>query len=44
MGCVQYPSIVAMMTRQIRYGINMDLTAVFISPFGPKSFSYRVGA
>ncbi len=32
-----------MMERVIRYGIDMGLTTVTISPFGPTSFAYQIG-
>ncbi len=34
---------VAMLIRQVRYGIDLGLSTVSISPFGPTNFSYHVG-
>jgi hypothetical protein len=39
----EYPSVVAMMLREIRYGINLGLTSVEIQPFGPRAFEYHIG-
>ena len=39
----EYPSVVAMLIREVRYGINVGLRSVKISPFGPSSFTYDVG-
>jgi hypothetical protein len=39
----EYPSVVAMMLRQIRYGIHLGLGSATISPFGPRNFSYHIG-
>jgi hypothetical protein len=39
----EYPSVVAMMIREIRYGISLGINSVDINPFGPKDFEYNVG-
>eukprot|EP01065_Artemidia_motanka_P009197 TRINITY_DN14698_c0_g1_i1.p1 TRINITY_DN14698_c0_g1~~TRINITY_DN14698_c0_g1_i1.p1 ORF type:complete len:961 (+),score=323.32 TRINITY_DN14698_c0_g1_i1:61-2883(+) len=40
----EYPSVTAMMLHYLRYGIQMHFQNVTVSPFGPASFSYHVGA
>ena len=39
----EYPSLVTMLVREVRYGINLGLMEVTIAPFGPTDFSYHVG-
>jgi hypothetical protein len=41
----EYPALVSILLRQIRYGINMELRNVSISPFQStlKPFSYHIG-
>lgn len=39
----EYPSAVAMLLREIRYGISLGLTSIVISPFGVDDFTYHVG-
>ncbi len=39
----EYPSFIVMMLREIRYGINLSLTSVFIDPFPPAPFSLNFG-
>ena len=39
----EYPSVVAMLLREIRYGINLGLNGVSIAPFGPRAFTYDIG-
>eukprot|EP01062_Namystynia_karyoxenos_P056453 TRINITY_DN47418_c0_g1_i1.p1 TRINITY_DN47418_c0_g1~~TRINITY_DN47418_c0_g1_i1.p1 ORF type:complete len:912 (+),score=201.92 TRINITY_DN47418_c0_g1_i1:73-2736(+) len=40
----EYPAVTAMMVHYIRYGIQLGLLNVTISPFGPAQFSYKVGS
>ena len=40
----EYPSFVAIMLREIRYGINIGLASVEIAPFPAKTFSYSFGS
>ena len=39
----EYPSTVAMMLREIRYGINLGFNNISIAPFGPIAFTYDIG-
>merc|ERR1712228_660792 len=39
----EYPSVTAMMIHYVRYGIQLGLEEITISPFGPKAFAYHVG-
>lgn len=39
----EYPSVVAMMLRQIRYGIKLGLSNITVAPFGPSNFTYHIG-
>eukprot|EP00055_Hartaetosiga_balthica_P004148 m.10318 g.10318 ORF g.10318 m.10318 type:complete len:814 (-) comp3651_c0_seq2:140-2581(-) len=39
----EYPATVAMLLREIRYGVNLGLRNVTINPFGPTSFVYSIG-
>jgi hypothetical protein len=40
----EYPSFVAMMVREIKYGVELGLDAVSVVPFGaPESFQYHTG-
>jgi hypothetical protein len=39
----EYPSVIAMLIREVRYGIDVGLHSVVISPFGPSAFTYAVG-
>lgn len=40
----EYPAVTAMMLHFVRYGIQLGISRVLISPFGPTSFSYHVGS
>ncbi len=40
---LEYPNVVAMLVRQVRYGIDLGLHTLTVSPFGPTSFAYHVG-
>ena len=43
-GYFEYPSAVAMLLREVRYGIRLGLLEVVVAPFGaPERFEYRVG-
>jgi hypothetical protein len=39
----EYPSTVAMLLREVRYGIELGYATVTIDPFGPRAFNYHVG-
>ncbi len=39
----EYPSTVAMLLREVRYGIDVGLLNVTVAPFGPTNFTYDVG-
>lgn len=39
----EYPSTVAILLREIRYGINLGLRSVTINPFGPSQFNFHIG-
>lgn len=39
----EYPSTVAMLLREVRYGIRLDWAEVQIAPFGPTSYAYHIG-
>lgn len=39
----EYPSTIAMMLREIRYGINLGFKNITINPFGPSNFTYDIG-
>lgn len=40
----EYPSLVAMLVREIKYGVELGLEAVKIDPFGaPAAFQYHTG-
>lgn len=40
----EYPSLVAMLVREIKYGVELTLDAVKIDPFGaPAAFQYHTG-
>lgn len=39
----EYPCTVAMLLREIRYGINIGLSNITVDPFGVSSYSYHVG-
>eukprot|EP00698_Gefionella_okellyi_P003010 TRINITY_DN12839_c0_g1_i1.p1 TRINITY_DN12839_c0_g1~~TRINITY_DN12839_c0_g1_i1.p1 ORF type:complete len:766 (-),score=178.45 TRINITY_DN12839_c0_g1_i1:39-2336(-) len=39
----EYPAVVSMLLRQVRYGVNLELRNVTIAPFGPTAFSYHIG-
>jgi len=39
----EFPSVGAMLLREIRYGINLGVNTVSVTPFGPTSFSYHIG-
>ena len=39
----EYPSLVAMLLREVRYGIRLGFQTVSIAPFGPAQFVYDVG-
>lgn len=39
----EYPSMLAMVLREIRYGINLRITDVTINPFGVSEFEYHTG-
>jgi len=39
----EYPELVAMLLREITYGIRLGLGEVTIDPFGPSGFHYHVG-
>lgn len=40
----EYPSLVAMLLREIKYGVELTLDAVKIDPFGaPATFQYHTG-
>jgi len=38
----EYPSVTAMLLREIRYGINIGLINITIDPLGPTSFEYHL--
>jgi len=40
---IEYPELIAMLLRSIRYGIMINLTAVTIDPLGVDNFTYHVG-
>jgi len=40
---IEYPSVVAMLLRYTRYGINIGLTTLTIDPLGVDSFTYKIG-
>jgi hypothetical protein len=40
----EYPSLVTMMLREVRYGINIGVSDVSIDPFPIADFSYHLGA
>ena len=37
-GYFEYPSVVAMLLREVRYGVNLGYGALEIDPFGPRRF------
>jgi hypothetical protein len=39
----EYPSTVAMLLREVKYGIELGHATVSIDPFGPQAFNYHVG-
>lgn len=40
----EYPSLAAMLVREIKYGVELTLDAVTVNPFGaPASFEYHTG-
>eukprot|EP00040_Diaphanoeca_grandis_P026583 m.149250 g.149250 ORF g.149250 m.149250 type:complete len:880 (-) comp30646_c0_seq1:102-2741(-) len=39
----EYPSTVAMLLREIRYGINLGFTNITINPFGVTSYNFHIG-
>lgn len=39
----EYPSVVAMMAKEIKYGVILGLNTIRIEPFGPTEFRYHVG-
>jgi len=39
----EYPSVTAMMLHSVRYGIQLGLSSITVSPFGPTNFKYHVG-
>jgi len=39
----EYPSTVAMLLREVRYGIRLGWNNVVVDPMGPSSFNYHVG-
>ena len=43
-GYFEYPSAIAMLLREVRYGIRLGFAEVAVAPFGaPARFEYRVG-
>lgn len=40
----EYPSIVAMLLREVRYGINLGVGSITIDPFGMPEYSFHVGS
>ena len=40
----EFPSVTAMAVHYIRYGIQIGLLNVTVSPFGPREFTYHVGS
>jgi hypothetical protein len=41
---VEYPELVAMLLRDVRYGIRLSVGGIEIDPLGPSAFEYHVGA
>jgi len=39
----EYPEMVAMLLREVRYGVNIGLRTVDISPLGPTRYHYHIG-
>jgi len=39
----EYPEMVAMLLREVRYGVNIGLRTVNISPLGPTRYHYHIG-
>jgi hypothetical protein len=39
----EYPELVAMLLREVTYGIDLGLGKVTIDPFGPRDYRYHVG-
>lgn len=39
----EYPSYVAMILREVKYGIELRMTDVTVNPFGPTEFEYHIG-
>jgi len=39
----EYADLVSMILRELRYGIDIHLSTITISPFGVKSYSYHIG-
>lgn len=39
----EYPSVVAMLLREVRYGITLGFSTVTIAPFGINEFQYHIG-
>ncbi len=40
----EYPSLVAIMLREVRYGVNIGLSTVEVAPFPAQPFVYALGA
>jgi len=40
---IEYPAVVAMFLRYMRYGINIGLTSLTIDPLGVTSYTYKLG-
>lgn len=39
----EYPSVVAMLIRSVRYGINFGFQSIEINPFGVNTYNYHIG-
>jgi len=40
---IEYPEVVAMLLREVRYGIDLGFSVVTVWPLGVDSFTYRIG-
>eukprot|EP00455_Lapot_gusevi_P006217 TRINITY_DN12661_c0_g1_i10.p1 TRINITY_DN12661_c0_g1~~TRINITY_DN12661_c0_g1_i10.p1 ORF type:complete len:329 (-),score=53.37 TRINITY_DN12661_c0_g1_i10:119-1105(-) len=40
---IEYPELISMLLREVRYGIQIGLATIIIDPFGRSSFSYHIG-